>query len=604
MFTTRPEIRGTFGMVASTHYLATMAGWKMLEIGGNAFDAAVATGLALQVVHPYQNGPGGDLPIILHNSATGKTQVICGQGVSPQAATVERFQQMGLDLVPGTGLLAPCVPGAFGAWMVLLRDYGTLGLGDVIQPAIDYAHDGYAVVPMMHTVIGMVAELFRDAWPTSATTYLVDGAPPQVGSLHRNPVLAETYARLLREAEARGGSREDVVEAGRRVFYEGFIAEEIDRFCRESEWLDSSGEVHGGLLTGDDMARWHSTIEEPATYDYHGYTLCKPGPWSQGPVFLQQLALLKGFDLAAMDPLGPDFIHTQVECAKLALADREAWYGDPNVHSVPLQALLSDDYNDTRRQLIETQASTELRPGSPDGREPHLAEFETLEFDTEAVLPAGAGEPNAPQKIAAADHAPADGDTVHLDAADRHGNMVTCMPSGGWLQSSPVIPALGFCLGTRAQMFWLQEGFPTTLQPGIRPRTTLSPTLALRDGEPILAFGTPGGDAQDQWALTMFLRHIHHGMDLQAAIDAPNFHTDHLPSSFYPRTFQPAVVKAESRLPQETVDALRDRGHRIELVDDWALGRLTAVGREQTNGGWLLKGAAHPRFQEAYAVGR
>jgi gamma-glutamyltranspeptidase/glutathione hydrolase len=593
-------------MVASTHYLATMAGWAMLEKGGNAFDAAVATGLALQIVHPYQNGPGGDLPIVLHNAATATTEIICGQGVSPQAATLERFRQMGLDLVPGTGLLAPCVPGAFGAWMVLLRDYGTLRLGDVLQPAIDYARDGYAVVPAMRTVIDNVAELFRTAWPTSATTYLNNGEPPKVGSLHRNPVLGDTYARLLREAEAQGGNREDVVEAGRRVFYEGFIAEEIDRFCRATEWLDSSGEVHGGLLTGDDMANWLPTVEAPATYDYHGYTLCKPGPWSQGPVFLQQLALLKGFDLAAMDPLGPDFVHTQIECAKLAFADREAWYGDPDVHEVPLQSLLSDSYNEARRGLIETQASTELRPGSPDGREPRLAEFAILDPAQEAALPAGAGEPNAARsrEAAAENHGPADGDTVHLDAADKFGNMVTCMPSGGWLQSSPVIPALGFCLGTRAQMFWLQEGFPTTLQPGIRPRTTLSPTLALRDGAPVLAFGTPGGDAQDQWGLTMFLRHIHHNMDLQEAIDAPNFHTDHLPSSFYPRTFQPAVVKAESRLPSETIDVLRSRGHRMEIVDDWALGRLCAVGREKIDGGWLLKAAAHPRFQEAYAVGR
>ena len=604
MFTTRPEIRGTFGMVASTHYLATMAGWAMLEKGGNAFDAAVATGLALQVVHPYQNGPGGDLPIVLHNAATGKTQVICGQGVAPQAATIERFAQLGLDLVPGTGLLAPCVPGAFGAWMLLLRDYGSLPLADVIQPAIDYGRNGYAVVPMMNTVIGNVAELFCTAWPTSAAAYLVNGAPPKVGTLHRNPVLADTYARLLTEAEAHGGSREDVVEAGRRVFYEGFVAEEIDRFCRETEWLDSSGEVHGGLLSGDDMARWLPSVEDPATYDYHGYTLCKPGPWSQGPVFLQQLALLQGFDLAAMDPLGPDFIHTQIECAKLALADREAWYGDPDVHDVPLQTLLSEAYNDDRRQLVATQASLELRPGNPDGRAPRLADFNVL--DPTAALPAGAGEPNAPSSADASvdDHGPADGDTVHLDATDQFGNMVTCMPSGGWLQSSPVIPALGFCLGTRAQMFWLQEGFPTTLRPGIRPRTTLSPTLALRDGTPALAFGTPGGDAQDQWGLTMFLRHIHHGMDLQAAIDAPNFHTDHLPSSFYPRTFQPAVVKAESRLPAETIDTLRARGHRIEVVDGWALGRMTAVGREPADGGWMLKGAAHPRFQEAYAVGR
>ena len=227
-------------------------------------------------------------------------------------------------------------------------------------------------------------------------------------------------------------------------------------------------------------------------------------------------------------------------------------------------------------------------------------------------LPAGAGEPNTSQTKnnnkrigpAADIHGQSDGDTVHLDTVDQSGNMVSCMPSGGWLQSSPVIPGLGCCLGTRAQMCWLQEGYPTTLRPSIRPRTTLSPTLALKDGEPVLAFGTPGGDAQDQWALTMFLRHTHHKMNLQEAIDAPNFHTDHMPSSFYPRTFQPAVVKAENRLSVETITSLRNRGHKIELTDDWSLGRMTAVGREKINGEWLLKAAAHPRFQEAYSVGR
>ena len=604
MFTTRPEIRGTHGMVASTHYLATMAGWRILELGGNAFDAAVATGLALQVVHPYQNGPGGDLPIVLYNAQTSKVEVICGQGVSPAAATIDTYRSLGLDLVPGTGLLAPCVPGAFGAWMLLLRDYGRLSLRDVIEPAIGYARDGYAVVPMMRSIIEGVAELFRTAWPSSAETWLVNGEAPVVGNQHRTPVLAATYQRLLDEAEAAGGDREDTIEAAHRVFYEGFIAEEIDRFCRETKWLDSSGRPHGGLLTGDDMANWRATVEEPATYDYAGHTICKPGVWSQGPVFLQQLALLKGFDIAGMDPLGPDFVHTQVECAKLALADREAWYGDPAVNDVPIETLLSDGYNDARRAMVADTASLDFLPGAPDGRNASLAEFAIL--DPELETAPSAGEPNAAQAGVGEPNAAssANGDTVHCDTADREGNMVACMPSGGWLQSSPTIPSLGFCLGTRAQMFWLQEGFPTTLQPGIRPRTTLSPTLAMRDGEPALAFGTPGGDAQDQWALTMFLRHIHHGYDLQAAIDAPNFHTDHLPSSFYPRTFQPAVVKAESRFPQDTIAALRERGHRMTLVGDWASGRMTAVGRERGEHGWILKGAAHPRFQEAYAVGR
>lgn len=354
------------------------------------------------------------------------------------------------------------------------------------------------------------------------------------------------------------------------------------------------------------MARWRATVEAPASYDYAGYTVCKPGVWSQGPVFLQQLALLKGFDIASMDPLGPDFMHTQVECAKLALADREAWYGDPTVNDVPIETLLSDAYSDARRAMVSDTASLEFQPGAPDGREPTLAEFTIFDPHATETAP-GAGEPNAAQAgVGEPNAAPStsNGDTVHCDTADSEGNMVACMPSGGWLQSSPTIPALGFCLGTRAQMFWLQEGFPTTLRPGIRPRTTLSPTLAMRDGEPALAFGTPGGDAQDQWALTMFLRHVHHGFDLQAAIDAPNFHTDHLPSSFYPRTFQPGEVKAEGRYDDATIAEMRARGHRMTMVGDWASGRMTAVGRARGEYGWFLKGAAHPRFQEAYAVGR
>ena len=610
MFTTRPEIRGTFGMVSSTHYLATMAGWSMLERGGNAFDAAVAAGLALQVVHPYQNGPGGDLPIILHDATSGSTKVICGQGVAPQNATIDNFHNLGLDVIPGTGLLAACVPGAFGAWMLLLRNYGVLSLEDVMQPAIDYAQKGYAVVPMMHSIIENVAELFRSSWPSSANTYLVNGKPPKVGSFHKNQILSDTFSKILIESKNKGSNREAVIDAAIKTFYEGFVAEEIDRFCRDTEWLDSSGKIHGGLLNGQDMADWRPSIEPASTYEYEGFQVCKPGPWSQGPVFLQKLALLKGFDLSSMNPVGPEFIHTQIECAKLALADREAWYGDPKVNNVPLNTLLTEKYNDERRKLITDKASMEFTPGEPDGLRPKFADFQIKDLNSN--LPAGTGEPNTSESknkvIESSENQSSaglsDGDTVHLDAVDQQGNMVACMPSGGWLQSSPVIPNLGFCLGTRAQMFWLQPGFFSPLSPGIRPRTTLSPTLVLKDEAAILAFGSPGGDAQDQWALSMFLRHIHHNMNLQEAIDAPNFHTDHLPSSFYPRTFQPGAVKVENRLPDKTIEELKKRGHRVESTDGWSLGRMTAVAREKTDNGWILKGAAHPRFKEAYAVGR
>ncbi len=592
-FTTRPEIRGTHGVIATTHWLATMAGWRMFELGGNAFDAAAAAGFALQVVEPHQNGLGGDMPAVFHSARTGRTQVVCGQGVAPAAATISQFRALGLGLIPGNGLLPAVVPGAFDAWMLLLRDHGMLGLRDVMAPAIGYARDAYAVVPMLQRAIAAVADLFRNEWRHSAATYLANGATPATGALLRNPVLADTYERLLREGEAAGGGRDAQIEAARTAFYDGFVAEAIDDFCRTTLWLDASGERHGGLLTGSDMSAWRARYEEPVTYDYHGLTVCKCGPWSQGPVFLQQLALLKGFDVATMDPLGAEFAHTQIEACKLAMADREAWYGDPDFVDVPLSALLSDTYNDAPRALIGEQASLDLRPGNPDGHRPKLPAF-GVDMNPSAPPTAGLGDPTHPP----------DGDTAHLDVADHHGNMISCTPSGGWLQSSPVIPSLGMSLGTRAQMFWLQDGLATTLMPGARPRTTLSPGLALRDGAPVLAFGTPGGDQQDQWALSLFLRIVHYGMNLAEAVDAPLFHSDHHPSSFFPRRAKPGSVAIESRFPEATLNDLARRGHRLEDAGPWALGRLTAVGCERRNGDTILTAAAHPRFQQAYAVGR
>jgi gamma-glutamyltranspeptidase/glutathione hydrolase len=444
--------------------------------------------------------------------------------------------------------------------MRLLRDFGTLGPEEVLEHAIGYAANGNPVIPGITMTIERTAELLR-GWPASAELYL---PAPQPGTLFRNPALAATYRRILDEAG--DGDRETRIDRARDAFYRGFVAEEIDRFSAE----------HGGLLTADDLAGWEATIEAPATYDYHGYTVCKTGPWGQGPVLLQQLALLSGFGLGDLDPGSADFVHVVVECSKLAFADREAFYGDPAFVQVPLDQLLSADYNDERRALIGEEASGELRPGG--GRLPNLV-------DAEAAV--GAGEPTR-------------GDTVHLDVADRFGNLVSATPSGGWLQSSPVIGSLGWPLGTRAQMFWLEEGLPASLEPGKRPRTTLSPSIALRGGEPYLAFGTPGGDQQDQWSLHVFLNHVHFGLDLQAAIDHPDFHTDHFPSSFHPRQFEPRSLAIEGRYGREVLDDLRDRGHDVLEAPDWALGRVSAVAREDG----LLKAGASPRGMQGYAVGR
>ena len=452
-------------------------------------------------------------------------------------------------------MLAACVPGSFGAWLLLLREHGTWRLEDVLELAIGYAEHGFPLVRGIRMTIERTAELLA-TWPSSRDLYL---PAPEVGELFRNPALAATYRRIVEES--RGGSREEEIERATLLFYEGFVAEEIDRFVAAEE----------GLLTGDDLAAWAPTFEPPATLEYHGLTVCKTGPWGTGPAALQQLALLDGFDLAELSEA--EFIHVVTECAKLAFADRDALYGDAEVR---LDILLSEEYTETRRSPIGEAASAEYQPG-----------FGRLPRTREAEATVGSGEPSR--------------GTVHLDVVDRHGNMLSATPSGGWLQSSPVIPALGWPLGTRAQMFWLEEGLPSSLRPGARPRTTLSPGLALRHGRPYLAWGTPGGDQQEQWALHAFVRHVDLGLDLQAAIDAPEFHTDHLISSFHPRGFQERSLALESRVSSRTVADLQQRGHDVTLMPPWSLGRVTAVAREADG---LLKAGANPRGMQGYAVGR
>ncbi|WP_433677687.1 gamma-glutamyltransferase family protein [Nocardia sp. CA-119907] len=588
-FTTRPTLRGSFGMVSSTHWLASAVAMAILEDGGNAFDAAVAGAFVLHVVEPHLNGPAGEVPIIL--APTGEEpKVLCGQGPAPAGATIEHYTDLGLDLVPGTGPLAAAVPGAFDAWMLLLRDHGTKRLAEVMAYAIGYAEHGHPVLEDVAVTISTVQNLFETEWTTSATVYLPSGKPPAPGQLLKNPTLAQTWRRLL--AQTTGMGREEQIEAARRIWREGFIGEALASAATQPV-MDTSGERHAGTLTGDDLANYAATYEEPATYTWNGWTIAKPGLWSQGPVFLQQLALLP-------DQLNygtADYYHTLIESSKLAMADREAWYGDSA--DIALEALLSPSYNTVRRGLIGPDASYELRPGSPAGRPPRLSRHAIS--TAPAQIPLGAGEPTVSRSGATR------GDTCHIDVVDRWGNMVAATPSGGWLQSNPVVPELGFPLGTRLQMAWLEPGLPNSLAPGRRPRTTLSPSLALRDGEPVLAFGTPGGDQQDQWSIHFFLavalREKHCGSwDLQGAVDAPNWHNDSFPGSFYPRSMTPGGVVIESRVGDGVLTELRRRGHRITVNEPWSEGRLCAVARDPETG--LLSAAANPRGMQGYAIGR
>lgn len=592
-FTTRPEILGRFGVVTSTHWIASAVGMKILEQGGNAFDAAVATGLALQVLEPHLNGPGGDMPAILYSKARDKVEVICAQAPTPAGATIEHYRSEGLEVIPGDGLLATVIPGAWDGWMLMLRDYGRLSLRDVLEPAIFYAAKGHPVLPRVAATIAGLADFFRDEWPTSHETWLPGGAAPAPWSNVTNTALAETWTRILAEAEAKQG-REAQIDAARDAFYRGFVAEGIADYLSTAEVMDASGQRHKAVLTADDLAGYAAHVEEPLTYDYHGWTVAKCGPWTQGPVFLQTLALLKGFDLSAMDPMGADFIHHVVEAKKLAYADREVYYGDPDFAKVPLDVLLSDDYNAARRRLITDKASLDLRPGSVAGHEDQLAR--TME-----LLGRLSRTDQAVYEPTMAHLSEKKGDTVHIDVIDNEGNMVSITPSGGWLQSSPTIPGLGFCLNSRAQMFWLEPGLPTSLEPGKRPRTTLTPSLALKDGVPQLSFGTPGGDQQDQWQLAFFLRYVHHKMNLQEAIDAPLFHSTHFPSSFFPRSREPGMIMAETSFGAAVLDDLRARGHRITEAEPWTVGRMTAARRDPDG---LLRAAATPRLMQAYAVGR
>ncbi|MCP3801905.1 gamma-glutamyltransferase family protein [Allokutzneria sp. A3M-2-11 16] len=605
MLPSRPELTGTTGAVSSTHWLASQAGMEILNNGGNAFDAAVAAGFVLQVVEPHFNGPGGDVSIVAHRAENDAAEEICGQGPMPRGAALDTFADLGLTHIPGSGLLPACVPGAFGGWLRLLLEFGTMRLADVLGPAIRYAEHGFPLLPETARAIDVLAPLFRSEWTGSAQTYLSNGTAPKAGSRFRNPTLASTYKRILAEAESASADREAQIQAAHDAFYRGFVAEEIHDFFAKSEVLDATGRRHSGLLTGDDLADWQPSVEKATSHSYGSYEVFKPGPWSQGPTFLQQLALLDGFDLAGMGLGSADYLHTVAECSKLAFADREAWYGDPNFTDVPLTALLSDGYTRQRRQLVGPDAAPALRPGAPEGREswiPALSSPEPPELTEEWMAQLQSGLPTIQPAILPATlrATTTNGDTCCLTVVDRHGNLVAATPSGGWLKSSPAIGGLGFPLGTRGQTMFLVEGHPNSLAPGKRPRTTLSPTVVRRHGRPFAAFGTPGGDRQDQWTLQFFLAVTDFGLDLQAATETLTFHTDQVPASFTPHRSRPRVLVVEGNCDPETVAGLERRGHEVELVPPYSLGRVCATGFDPAEE--FVLAAASPRGRHPYAV--
>lgn len=603
-FTTRPTLQGTFGMTASTHWLATASAQAVLERGGNAFDAAVAGAFVLHVVEPHLNGPGGDMTGVFTTAGNpSKPIVLMGQGPAPAAATREHYLAEGLELVPGAGALAAAVPAAVDAWLLLLRDHGTWDLADVLSFAIGYARNGHPVLDRVASTIASVAGLFSEHWPTSAALWMPDGNVPAGGDIVRNAAYAGVLERLIAAGQGvqdDGGMpapRSARIDAARREWREGFVAKAAVAFLATPH-RHSSGTDHAGVITEADFAGLSAGYEAAATLEFRGHTIAKTGPWGQGPALLQTLAILDGFADEHLDPSTALGAHTILEAQKLAIADREAYYGDA---AVPLDYLLGAEYAAERRQLIGEKASHAFRPGEVPGHTPFLPPLRTEYLPPSLAARgdgafAGVGEPTVQPT------GETRGDTCHIDVVDQWGNMVSATPSGGWLQSSPAIPGLGFCLGTRLQMTWLEDGAPSTLTPGKRPRTTLTPTLVLRSGQTVAALGSPGGDQQDQWQLLYLLRTIVGGYEPQQAIDAPAFHTTSIPGSFWPRTWTPGGAVVEDRLGDGVIAGLEARGHVVSRAGDWSLGRLSAVMRCPKTG--VLKAAANPRGGQGYAAGR
>jgi len=595
-FTTRPVIMGRRGVVTSGHYLATAAGFRIMEQGGNAIDAAAAMCFCLNLLEPQSNGIGGEVPTLIYSAGEKRAFAISGMGWSPKAFTLDWCRAHGIDLIPGDGYLPACVPAVVDTWATAVARFGTMSLARVLEPAIELAENGFPVYEGLHASLAQSVGKFTQVYPTTGEIYCPGGRVPEVGELLRNPDWADALKTMCRaEAAVQHKGRARGIEAARDAFYKGDIAERILAFISANPVEDASGSAHVGLLAYEDMAEWHAAVEEPVSHLYGGLDVHKCPPWTQGPVFLQQLAILEGFDLAGMGHNSADYLHVLIESAKLAFADREAYYGDPLFDKVPLDVLLSKEYAGQRRSLIGEQASLEMRPGDAGWGVPTYATFDVagdnrraLQVAARSVRDLGLGHAHV-------------GDTTHLDAVDREGNMVAATPSGGWIGSSPVVKGLGFPLGTRGQMFYLNSQRPNALAPRKRPRATLTPSLVTRAGRPFMVFGTPGGDGQDQWTLQFFLNHMVFGMNLQEALDAPTITCVHFPSSFYPRPAYPNRVEVERRLDKGVVQGLERRGHEVKLIEEWANGKVMGIRIDEERG--VIAGAVSPRRSVGYALG-
>jgi gamma-glutamyltranspeptidase / glutathione hydrolase len=558
-----PRMFGSKGVVAAEHYSAALAGIEMLRMGGNAVDAACAATLVEGVVNPHMHSIGGELPILI--GAPGSAEVVCinGNMTAPGKATPQAFRDMGHSAIPSEGVLAAGVPGAFGAIIMALSRFGRLRFEDVSARAIELAKSGFpahaGLIRQHKSGIAANAGKFK-SWPGTAAIYLPGGLVPDEGQLLFNPALADMYSHLAQAERKSGGDRKAGLRAVFDTFYRGDIAAEIVRFSKE----------RGGLLERSDFDAFEIPVEASASILFEGVEIHKCGAWNQGPALLQSLTILKDFDLRGLGLNSAAYVHTLLEAMKLAFADREQFYGDPLQVQVPLEALLSDAYGKMRAGLITDRANGEIRPGDPRGNK--------------ALLPAA-------ERLGGTAWGPG---TVHVDAMDADGFTAAFTPSGGWIRSCEVIPALGFPLSMRLSNCTLGPAHhPNIVAPFKRPRTTISPSLARKDGKDWMAFGSMGGDQQDQWQLQFLLNRVVFDMPLQAAIEAPKFSSEHFPAFFAPHDFFLGRVRAESGLGDAALADLQARGHEVDVGPAWSEGFLCAAERNGKTG--VMEAGCDPR---------
>ncbi len=569
----RPAVMSPESMVSSTHYLATTAGLEILKAGGNAVDAGVAAGLCINVLEPHLTNFGGVAPIMVYEADARRIGTISGLGRWPMRASIGWFMDNYDGDMP-EGIPRAVTPAAAGAWLHALARYGTMTFTQVATPALELAERGFPVYPRLARVFETEAAQIATI-PSAAPTFLPNGRPPRVREVWRQPELACTFQRLM-AAERGAANREAGIEAARRLFYEGEMAEEMARYSASQ----------GGLMTGDDLARFRVGEEPPVSVDYENYTVYACGPWCQGPALTQALAILAKDDLDALGHNSADYLHLVAEAMKLAFADRDKFYGDPDFVNVPIEGLLSPEYAAVRRAQI-----------APDHAYPEMPPFGDPRPFMRAAMPEIDLTPYRPEPIAA----PPGPDTAYCCVIDKDGNAFSATPSDGAMTNA-FVAGLGFSLSTRGTQSWLDPKHTSALMPGKRPRLTPNPAIALREGELFMPFGCPGGDGQTQAMLQVFLNVTAFGMNPQQAIEQPRIISESFPNSFWPHGYHPGLLNIEGRIPALVRDELARRGHVVNTWEDWsgaACSVCAIVVDPETD---TRVGGADPR-RESYALG-